>query len=125
MSAHDRYVWAVIVGLAAVVVLSRSCFMLLPSRLRPGARAEPWLRYAPLAALAALVAPEAFGPAAALLGAPQAGDAAALAEALLADARAPSALAMLAAGLWRRSSLAALLAGVAVFLALRATFGPG
>lgn len=124
MTAHAWYVWASILGLAVVVVLSRSCFMLLPSRLQPGKRAEPWLRYAPLAALAALVAPEALGPAVRLLAETPVAPSAA-AGALLADARAPSAVVLVAVGVWRRSSLAALLAGVAAFLALRAAFGPG
>ena len=118
MSAHDLYVWAILFGLAAVVVLSRSCFMLLPLRLRPGPRTEPWLRYAPLAALAALVAPEAFGPVVHALAVDAPGLAAA--RALAADARAPAAVAMIAVGAWRRSSVAALLAGVTVYVALRA-----
>lgn len=146
--SHALYVWAAIAGLAVVVLGSRSCFMLLPRRLRPGPRAEAWLRYAPLAALAALVVPESVEPVLRLLADPggaggvaidaaasggaAAGDAVgsaagleARAVALLADARTPSALVLVAVGVWRRSSLAGLLAGVGAFLALRAVFGAG
>lgn len=122
MSAHDIYVWSAVAGLTVICVLTRSAFLMLPSRWRPGPAAEPWLRFAPLAALAALVAPDAVLPALALLdgqGLPAEADAGARLMAVLADARAPSAFVLVAVGAWRKSALAGLLSGVACYLALR------
>ena len=50
--------WAVIVGAALVAFLSRAIFVLPGSHLRLPATAERALRYAPAAALMAIVAPD-------------------------------------------------------------------
>ena len=124
MSAHDWHVWSAIAGLTAVVVLSRSSFLLLPARWRPGPRAEQWLRYAPLAALAALVVTDTFMPL--FQGRPGAVDAAGAVgwlQALLADARVPAGATLLAIGTIGRRPFGALMAGMAVYLGLRLAYG--
>ena len=125
MSAHDWYVWGAIGLLTVVIVFSRASFLLLPARWRPGARAEQWLRYAPLAALAALVVPETFGP---LLAPPrsaavQAAGTLGWLHAVLADARAPAGIALLAVGAGLRRPFGAFLTGIAVYLGLRLAYG--
>lgn len=54
----DLYVWAVILGLTGVTVLTRSFFLLLGDRIPLPERVQHAMRYAPACALAALVAPE-------------------------------------------------------------------
>lgn len=125
MSAHDWYVWGVIVMLTAVIVLSRASFLLLPQRWRPGPRSEQWLRYAPLAALAALVVPETFTS---LLQAPPAAatESARLLgwlHAVLADARAPAGIALLVVGTGLQRPFGALVVGIVVYLGLRLSYG--
>lgn len=125
MSAHDWYVWGAIALLTAVIVLSRASFLLLPARWRPGPRSEQWLRYAPLAALAALVVPDSFGP---LLRMPPETAGAATRvlgwlQSVLADARAPAAIALLVVGTGFRRPFGALLTGIAVYLGLRLAYG--
>ncbi len=51
-------VWAVIVGLTAVTVATRSFFLALGDRIALPERLQHGLRFAPACALAALVAPE-------------------------------------------------------------------
>lgn len=126
MSGHDAYVWASVVGLTLICLLTRSAFLILPPSLRPGQAAEPWLRFAPLAALAALVAPDAVLPALGLMageGLPATAGWGQRLHAVLLDARAPSAVALVAVGVWRRSALPAMLAGVGCYLALRSLAG--
>ena len=98
-----------IAGLALITVLTRTVFLLskrepaLPGWLQRG------LRYAPLAALAAVVAPEVWitqGP-----------------HAPWQDARLYAALAATAYFFWRRGLLGTIVVGMAVLLALR--FGAG
>ena len=50
--------WALIAGTAAVVYVTRAVFVLPGSRLRLPPLAERVLRYAPAAALAAIIAPD-------------------------------------------------------------------
>jgi branched-subunit amino acid transport protein len=123
MTGPALHAWLAIGLLTAVCALTRSAFLLLPPSWRPGPSAEPWLRLAPLAALAALVGPDVALPAIARLAgdglAPGAGWGARL-QALMVDARAPAALALLVAGAWRRSAMAGMTAGIACYLALRA-----
>lgn len=52
------YVWLTIFVLTLVVGLLRTFFLFAPRRLQPRGALERALRYAPLAALAALVTPE-------------------------------------------------------------------
>lgn len=100
----------VIVGMAAITVITRSFFLFrdrewpLPQRVMQG------LRYAPLAALAAIVAPEVLVTDGALVATWQ-------------DAR----LFAVAAGtvyfVWRRGILGMILAGTSVLLVLKLGFG--
>jgi branched-subunit amino acid transport protein len=54
----DLYIWAVIIGLTGVTVLTRSFFLVLGDRIPLPERVQHAMRYAPACALAALVAPE-------------------------------------------------------------------
>ena len=99
-----------IVGLAAITVLTRGFFYLsereipIPAWLRQG------LRYAPLAALAAVVAPEVVTTHGRLIG-------------TLLDARLFAAAAGAAWFWWRRGILGTIVAGMAVLLPLRLGLG--
>ncbi|MDF1484616.1 AzlD domain-containing protein [Ramlibacter sp. H39-3-26] len=105
--------WEVVVtvlGLTVITVLTRSFFMLperelpLPEWLRRG------LRYAPLAALGAVLAPEVVMRNGALI-------------ATLADARLPAVAAAMAYYFWRRGILGTIVAGMAVYLPLHLGLG--
>jgi len=102
------YVLCVIFGLTAVSVINRSFFFLsrrelpLPELLKRG------LRYAPLAALLAVIAPEI---------------AASDAPEPLHDARPWAALAAVSYGLWKRNILGTIVLGMAVLLTLKLGFG--
>jgi len=104
------YLTLAIVGLAAITVLTRGFFYLsereipIPAWLRQG------LRYAPLAALAAVVAPEVVTTHGRLIG-------------TLLDARLFAAAAGAAWFWWRRGILGTIVAGMAVLLPLRLGLG--
>lgn len=55
---NDLYVWAVIIGLTGVTVLTRAFFLVLGDRIPLPERVQHAMRYAPACALAALLAPE-------------------------------------------------------------------
>ena len=99
-----------IVGLALATLLTRSFFLLpdrelpLPAWLRQG------LRYAPLAALAAVVAPEIVLTQGHLIGTWR-------------DARIYAVAVGMAYFVWRRGILGTIVAGTAVMLALRIGLG--
>lgn len=99
-----------ILGLAAITLVTRSFFLfssrefVLPTWLARG------LRYAPLAALAAVVVPEVLTTQGQLIATWQ-------------DARIFAALAASAWFFWRRGILGTIVSGMAVFLALK--FGLG
>lgn len=99
-----------IVGLAALTVLTRGFFLLtereipIPDWLREG------LRYAPLAALAAVVVPEVVMTQGQLIGTWQ-------------DARLYAATAGAAYFFWRRDILGTILTGMAVLLPLKLGLG--
>jgi branched-subunit amino acid transport protein len=101
------YVLAVIFGLTAVSVINRSFFFLsrrelaLPDALKRG------LRYAPLAALLAVISPEI---AASNVAEPWR------------DPRPWAALAAVSYGLWQRTILGTILVGMAVLLTLKLGF---
>lgn len=110
MAGTDLWTLAVIVGLAAVTVLTR-CFFFISSK--------PWglphwaqrgLQYAPIAALSAVVIPEVVMTQGQLI-------------ATLADARVFAALAGGAAYFWRRDVLATIVVGMAVYLPLHLGLG--
>ncbi|WPB57186.1 AzlD domain-containing protein [Xylophilus sp. GOD-11R] len=98
------------VGLGVITLVSRSFFMLperewkLPSWLQQG------LRYAPLAALAAVVGPELFMRDGQLLD-------------TWADARLPAAVAGVGFYVWKRSILGTIVVGMAVYLPLHVGLG--
>jgi len=99
-----------ILGLALITLLTRSFFLLperelpLPGWLRQG------LRYVPLAALVAVVAPEVVITQGRLID-------------TWMDARLPAVLAATAWFFWRRDILGTILAGTAVLLAFRLGLG--
>ena len=99
-----------IVGLAVITLLTRSLF-LIPEREMPlPAWLQQGLRYAPLAALVAVVAPEIV-----------------LTQGMLIttwmDARLPAAVVATAYFFWRRDILGTILSGTAVLLVLKLVFG--
>ena len=99
-----------IVGLALVTIVTRS-FFLIPDREVPlPGWVKQGLRYAPLAALAAVVAPELVMSQGHLIH-------------TLKDARLYAALTSTAYFFWRRDILGTILTGTAVMLALRIGLG--
>lgn len=56
----DVYAWGLIVGLALVAFFARGVFILPGSRLRLPPALEQMLRYAPAAALVAIIVPDLF-----------------------------------------------------------------
>ncbi len=56
----ESFVWLAILGLTIITVLSRSLFLIAGSRVVIPARVQHGLRYAPAAALVALIVPELF-----------------------------------------------------------------
>ena len=99
-----------IFGLAVITVVSRSFFMIperelpLPDWLKRG------LKYAPLAALAAVIAPEVLMDQGELVG-------------TLQDARLPAVLCATAYYFWRRGILGTITVGMAVYLPLHIGLG--
>jgi branched-subunit amino acid transport protein len=99
-----------IVGLTAITVITR-CFFLLPEReLRLPGWVQRGLRYAPLAALAAVVVPEVVMSQGQLIATWQ-------------DARLWSVLAATAYFFWRRGILGTILVGMAVLVPLKLLAG--
>lgn len=58
--ADDLRIWLLIVGMAAIAFLSRAIFVLPGSRLSLPPTIEKVLRYAPAAALVAIIVPDLF-----------------------------------------------------------------
>ena len=99
-----------IVGLALITLLTRGLF-LIPEREVPlPAWLQQGLRYAPLAALVAVVAPEVVMTQGRLIDTWQ-------------DARLPAVAAATAYFYWRRDILGTIVSGTAVLLLLRLGFG--
>jgi branched-subunit amino acid transport protein len=106
----DLWTLAVIVGLAGVTVLTR-CFFFILGWLGPApSRPRPALHYAPVAALAGVVAPEVVMQQGHLIASWQ-------------DARVFAAAAGAAAYFWRDSVLLTIVAGMAVYLPLHLALG--
>lgn len=99
-----------IVGLAAISVISRSFFFISERELMLPDWVKRGLRYAPLAALAAVVVPEVVMTQGQLISTWQ-------------DARLFAAVAGAAYFAWRRGILGTILTGMAVFLPLRLGLG--
>jgi branched-subunit amino acid transport protein len=111
MSAStDLWTMAIIIGLAAVTVVTRCFFFILdqPWSLPPWA--DRALQYAPVAALAGVIAPEIVMQAGTLVGTWQ-------------DARLFAAPAGAAVYFWRRNVLLTILAGMGVYLPLHMGLG--
>lgn len=106
----DLWTLAVIVGLACVTVIARSFFFISTRSWSLPAWAERGLQYAPIAALAAVVAPEVLTNGGQFLSTWQ-------------DARLFAALAGAAAFVWRKDVLATILVGMAVYLPLHLGLG--
>jgi branched-subunit amino acid transport protein len=105
--------WAAVVavlGLALITVLTRGLFFLTQREIPLPAWLQHGLRYAPLAALAAVVVPEIVLTQGQLIGS-------------LKEARVVAALVAAAFFFWRRSILGTILLGMAVFLPLRLGLG--
>jgi branched-subunit amino acid transport protein len=99
-----------IIGLAVISVLTRCFFFISERELVLPAWVQRGLRYAPLAALAAVVAPELLLTDGQFVQTWQ-------------DARIFGAIAAVAYYLWRRGLLGTILVGMAVFLPLRIGLG--
>src|SRR5690606_25855657 len=104
------YVFAAVIGLAAVTVVTRGFFMLPERELTLPPWALNGLKYAPLAALVAVIAPEILLTDGALL-------------ATFADARIYAVLVGTAYFYWKRGILGTIVSGTAVLLALRLGLG--
>lgn len=99
-----------IVGMAVVTVLTRSFFMIPDREVPLPAWVKQGLRYAPLAAMAAIVVPEIVMTQGQVID-------------TLKDARLYAALAATAYFFWRRGILGTIVTGTAVMLALRLGLG--
>jgi branched-subunit amino acid transport protein len=106
----DGWTLAVILGLAAVTVLTRCFFFILDRPWSLPAWAHRALQYAPVAALAGVVAPEVVMANGHLVSTWQ-------------DARLFAAFAGVAVYFWRRSVLQTLIFGMAVYLPLHLLLG--
>lgn len=106
----DAYVIAGIIGLTVVTVVTRSFFLLPERKLSLPPLALQGLRYAPLAALVAVIAPEILVRDGAFLATWQ-------------DARLFAVLAASAYFWWRRGILGTIVCGTAVLLALKLGLG--
>lgn len=106
----SAYTLGGIVGLTVITVLARGFFMLSERDLTLPAWAMQGLRYAPLAALVAVIAPEIVLTDGKLI-------------ATWADARIYAVLVATAYFWWRRSILGTIVSGTAVLLALNIVLG--
>lgn len=106
----DPWTVAVIIGLAAVTVITRGFFFISERSLPLPAWVHRALRYAPVAALAAVIAPEIVMTGGQFIGTWH-------------DARLFAAAAGAALYLWRRSTLITMAGGMAVYLPLHLGLG--
>lgn len=110
MNGTDAWSLAVIVGLAVVTVVTRSFFFISDSEWKLPAWAERGLRYAPIAAMSAVVIPEILMTQGQLVATWQ-------------DARIFGAVAGTAVFWWKRNTLLTILVGMAVYLPLHIAVG--
>ena len=99
-----------ILGLAVITICTRGFFMIADRELPMPSWLQQGLRYAPLAALAAVVAPEIFLTQGHLIG-------------TLKDARLFATLAATLYFVWRRGILGTIVTGTLVMVALRTGLG--
>ncbi|NLD69029.1 MAG: hypothetical protein GX644_09465 [Limnobacter sp.] len=104
-------IWATTILLTLVVVVLRNVFLVAPRDWQPRGKLERALRYAPLAALVALLAPEVLQP---LATAAERAGPAGFAQGLT-DPRFVSALVVIVVSRLTRNALAALAGGVGLF----------
>ncbi|MDD2544854.1 MAG: AzlD domain-containing protein [Burkholderiaceae bacterium] len=110
MSLSTSEWWLAILGLAAITLLSRAFFM-IPRRELPLPRwLQRGLKYAPLAALTAVIAPEILMSQGMLID-------------TLQDARLPAVLTALGYYFWRRGILGTIVVGMGVYLPLHIVAG--
>ena len=110
-AANDLpYVWTVMIGLTLVSAINRSFFFISRREVPLPALLQRGLRYAPLAALAAVIAPDIVMTQGHLIDTWR-------------DARLFGAAAATAYFVWRRGMLGTIVAGSAVTVALRLTLG--
>lgn len=110
MSAESWYGLTAIAGLALVTLIARTFFMLPERELPMPDWLKRGLKYAPLAALTAVIAPEILMTQGALVN-------------TLQDARLPAVLCACAYYFWRRGILGTIVAGMAVYLPLHIGWG--
>lgn len=110
MRGTDGWTLLIIFGMAAVTVLTRCFFFILDRPWSLPAWAHRALQYAPVAALAGVVLPEVVMSQGQLVATWQ-------------DARIFAAVAGAAAFFWRRSVLATMIVGMAVYLPLHLGLG--
>jgi branched-subunit amino acid transport protein len=110
-AANDLpYVWAVMIGLTLVSAINRSFFFISRREVPLPALLQRGLRYAPLAALAAVIAPDVVMTHGHLIE-------------TWCDARLFGAASATAYFVWRRGMLGTIVVGTAVTVALRLTLG--
>ena len=110
MNGTDLWTLAVILGLAAVTVLTRSFFFMSSKPWHLPAWAQRGLQYAPIAALSAVVVPEIVMAQGQLISTWQ-------------DARLFAAVAGSAVYFWRKDVLLTILLGMVVYLPLHLGLG--
>jgi len=102
----SKYIWLVIFGMTAVTMLTRAFFLFAGERVTLPARVQRALRYAPAAALAAVVVPDVLSSQDRLFLS-------------FANHQMLAALAGLLWFVWRRSMVETIVFGMLVFTALR------
>ena len=110
MNGTDLWTLAVILGLAAVTVLTRSFFFMSSKPWHLPGWAQRGLQYAPIAALSAVIAPEVFMSQGQVIT-------------TLLDARLYAAFAGGAVFFWKRNVLWTIVAGMGVYLPLHLGLG--
>jgi branched-subunit amino acid transport protein len=107
VKTSDAGIWLAILMLSAIIVLMRALYLYAPRRWQPRGAVARALRYAPLAAIVAVVVPEVAAPLR---------EAGRIDWSVVFDARILSALALLVVGRLTGSMLTAIAAGAAVLL---------
>jgi branched-subunit amino acid transport protein len=110
MTGTDGWTLAVILGLAAVTVITRCFFFMTNAQWQLPHWAQRGLQYAPIAALSAVVVPEIVMQQGQLIG-------------TLQDARLYAAAVGTTVYFWRRDVLLTILLGMAVYLPLHLGWG--
>lgn len=110
MSGDTVYGVLAVIGLAVVTLVARAFFMIPERELPMPDWLKRGLKYAPLAALTAVVAPEVLMTQGALVS-------------TLQDARLPAVLCACAYYFWRRGILGTIVVGMAVYLPLHIGLG--